>query len=285
MTVPTGVDSFLFLDETGTPNYFNAKKLAEIGGQLSAGVKVTTSTTFGLAGVLLRRRDYVRLWREMNAIKLKHFGTSAFSLHEYDLRRAKMPPFNVIKSPAAWAAFYADIDALFARTDLRIIVATVDKYRMQQQYPQWQYNGYQYALHVIIERVINEKQFGRTCRIIAEHRAVGLNKELDQELARLRSQGGSIDGKRSTVTAGEVTSRIHPTIIFRTKARLNAGLEVADLAAGPLTRWLHGLPTKPPYRDLLPILAPKLRRGPTGRVRGCGVICLPAFPAGCPCPP
>lgn len=283
MPVPTGVDAFLFLDETGTPNYFNAKKLAEIQAQQEAGVKITTSTMFGLAGVLMRRRDYQAFARDLNALKQRHFGTHGFSLHEYELRRAKGGPFNAVKDFAAWQAFYADLDAVFARTDFRVIVATVDKYWMQQQYPTWQYNAYQYTLHVIVERVINEKAFGTTCRIVAESRETGLNRDLTAELLRLQFQGGTIDG-RETVTADEVRSRIHPNILFRTKKDLNAGLEAADLAAGPTTRWLYGLPTNPPHKDLLPIVQPKFRRSRTGQVRGYGVICLPGFPTGCPCP-
>jgi hypothetical protein len=275
-------DALLFLDETGTANYFKPAQLAAQRALIAAGQKPTISTVFGLAGVLFRRADYMQFRPALAALKQRHFGYDGFTLHEYDLRKMQRQPFVLFKDQARWQAFYDDLDQVIAATDFRVIVATIDKIAMQEEYlaPLKPYHPYQYSLHVIIERVINEKAFGRTCRIIAEDRQAGMNDELSRELLRLQLVGGTIDGK-PTVDALEVRTRIDPIIRFRQKVHLDAGLEMADLAVGPVTRWLHSL-GRNPTREIFPVMRPKLRRSWSGVLRGYGVKCLPDYPPNCP---
>lgn len=276
---PKDTDALLFLDETGSGSYLKPRVLEAQKALVSAGRRPTVSTIFGLGGVLIRRADYAVFRRSMVALRRRHFGRADFLLHEYHLRSMDVPPFDTLRNEPTWQAFYAELNALIAATDMRIIVATVDKIAMQTKYPE-PYNVYQYSLHVILERVINEKSFGKTCRVIAENRQAGLNNELKAEMLDLQFNGGSVNGE-PTVTAEEVQAKFDPTIVFRTKSDLDAGLEMADLAAGPVTRWLHALKTSP-TRDILPIIRPKLRQSGNGRVRGYGAICLPWFPVPCP---
>jgi hypothetical protein len=279
---PRETDALLFLDETGTSNYFSPAKLAKHQALIRAGLKPTTSTIFGLGGVLIRRADYRDFHEALRVVKSRHFGTADFALHEFDIRNMKKPPFNILRDEAVWWAFYADLGALIAGTDFRVVVATIDKIAMQETYPPplSPYHPYQYSLHVIVERVINERAFGETCRIVAENRHAGLNKELTTELLNLQFNGGSING-RATVSAEQVRARIDPTIVFRNKDDFDSGLEIADLCAGPVTRWLHGLKGSA-SRDVLPIVRPKLRQSVGGKLRGFGVKCLPDYPDPCP---
>lgn len=276
---PKHTDALLFLDETGTGSYLKPRVLEAQKALVSAGKRPTTSTIFGLGGVLIRRADYVVFQRSMAALRRKHFGRSDFLLHEYHLRSMDIEPFDKLRDEALWLRFYADLGALIAATDMRVIVATVDKIAMPERYPE-PYHAYQYSFHVILERVINEKSFGTTCRVVAENRQAGLNNELRNEMLHLQFNGGSVDGE-PTVSAEEVQAKFDPAIVFRTKSDLDAGLEIADLAAGPVTRWLHDLKMSP-TRNVLPIIQPKLRRSASGRIRGYGAICLPWFPVGCP---
>ena len=276
---PRDTDALLFLDETGTSNYFKPSKLAHQKSLIAAGKKPDTSVIFGLAGVLFRRADYKRFHTSLRAVKTRRFGTSLFTLHEYDIRKMKQPPFTALKDDAVWAAFERDLSALIARTPFLVIVATLDKIAMQYRYDD-PHRPYEYCLHVILERGVNEKAYGDTCRIIAENRQAGLNKELIAEFLRLQTEGGTIDGS-PTVAPEEFRSRFDPTIVFREKRDLDSGLEMADLAVGPVTRWLHDLNTRV-NRDVLPLVRPKLRRSKSGKLRGYGIKCLPEYPATSP---
>lgn len=274
--------SVLFLDETGTGDYFGPDKISLHNAALAAGHKPPFPTAFGLAGVLFKRAPYLTFAPLFQDLKQKHFGTSGFALHEYDLRKLKKDPYRVLRDPSAWAAFSADVHALLKAHPFKIVVVTVDKLAMQAQYltPN---HPYRYSLHVILERVINDHA-PAPCVIVAEDRAPGMNGELGSELLRLQLYGGGSDVPNSgnTVSADELRKMFDPNIRFRTKLDNDAGLQVADLAAGPVTRHLYGFDAKE-TRSLLSAIAPKIRACPwNGRVRGWGIKCLPTYPDGCP---
>jgi hypothetical protein len=279
---PQTTDAILFLDETGTTNYFSDAELRAQRSLIQAGKKPTVSTIFGLGGVLMLGRDYPAFRNGLSALKAQHFGTDAFALHEYDIRKMKKAPFNLLKSDPTWQAFYGDLGALLRATRFLVIVATVDKIAMQERYtdPMKPYHPYQYSLHVILERVINEKGYGSTCQVVAEDRDAGVNSELRAELLRLEFFGGTIDGQ-PTVAPSEVQRRIDPKIEFYKKSQAVAGLELADLCAGPVTRWLHSLGS-PGRREVLPLVLPRLRCRWDGKQKGYGAKCLPHYPTNCP---
>jgi hypothetical protein len=277
---PRDTDALLFLDETGTSNYLSETKFQESLYLIAAGKKPIVSTVFGLAGVLFLRKDYLKFHNEMRSLKVQHFGRYDFALHEYDIREMKKTPFDILRDNVKWQGFYNDFEMLIKKTNFRVIVATIDKIRMAQTYGTPRH-PYQYSLHVILERVSNEgNSFGKTCRIVAENRDTGLNNELSRELLRLQFSGGAIDGNQ-TVTPDQFRARFDPQIVFLKKQDCVAGLELADLAAGPTTRWLHHLKGSL-TRDIFPIISPKLRRSPAGNLRGYGIKCLPDYHTNCP---
>jgi hypothetical protein len=189
---PRQTDSILFLDESGTTNYFDPGKLSEYRKAVDAGKKPPFSTIFGLGGALFKRAEYRTFITRLRELKLSYFGRSDFALHEYDLRKTKKPPFDMLRPSALWPGFRKDLDGLVSSTDCRIIVATLDKIAMSE-YPH-PFLPYRYCLHVILERVVNDRRnWGRTCRIVAEDRNKGQNDDLTQELLRLQFEGGGSD--------------------------------------------------------------------------------------------
>jgi hypothetical protein len=69
---PRETDALLFLDETGTSNYFSPAKLAKHQALIRAGLKPTTATIFGLGGVLIRRADYRGFHEVLRTVKYRH---------------------------------------------------------------------------------------------------------------------------------------------------------------------------------------------------------------------
>ncbi len=278
---PAKTDGLLFLDETGTGNYYDAAQRAILDAALAAGRKPPFPFLFGLAGALFRRSDYVRFHREFRSLKQRHFA-SDLPLHEYDLRRLRTSDFKPLANPANWTAFRDDLQGLVSATPFKIFIATFHKPAMQDNY-KTPFHPYKYALEVILERVIFERRwYGRTCRIIAENRQAGLNNELCSELLRLQYAGGGsgIVNSSNTVSADELRATFDPQITFRLKRDNDSGLQIADLAAGPLTRHIYGLDVGEP-RSVRDIVEAKLCVGRSGRIMGCGVMC---FPQGVPAP-
>lgn len=145
------------------------------------------------------------------------------------------------------------------------------------------FHPYHYALENIVERTAMEsKYFGATWRIIAEDRAAGLNAELQGEMLRLQFYGcgSGIASPRSNVNADEVRQKFDPNIVFRTKKDNDSGLQLADLAVGPIIRHIYGMDGRE-TRTVKDIIMPKLCAARDGNVRGFGVKCFPKFPPGC----
>ncbi len=204
-------------------------------------------------------------------------------MHEYDLRMRKNPPFDRLRDVRAWAAFRDDLASLFNAYDFGIIVCAIHKPDMQTEY-EAPFQAYDYSLENIVERTAMEsKNYAWTWRFVAEDREAGLNKELRNEMLRLQwyGCGKGIANPHSVVTADEVRRKIHSEISFRKKIENDSGLQVADLAVGPLVRHMYGLDGGE-RRSLTDIVREKVVRARDGKIRGFGAKCYPRFPAGCP---
>ncbi len=280
---PQDTDAILFLDETGTGNYFDPADLVLCDAAIAAGRNPPFTIAFGLSGVLFRRADYVAFDADFKTLKQRHLGTSVVAIHEFDLRDLKKAPFNILRDPLRWTAFRNDLSALLNRYDFRVIIVAFHKLDMQRQYPN-PFHPYYYGLEVILERVVMERRhFGATWRIIAEDRATGLNDDLNRELLRLQLQGcgSGILNPRNNVSAAELRATFDPMIVFLKKTDNDSGLQVADLAAGPITRHVYGLDARE-TRTVKDIVLPKLCAARNGNVRGFGIKCFPVYPPGCP---
>jgi hypothetical protein len=276
-------EGLVFLDETGTPDYLNPTKLTDYHTTVAAGRKASYPILFGLAGVLFRRSDYFNGFDDdFRALKVRHLGADV-PMHEYDLRRLKEPPFDALRDPAAWTAFRGDLARLFAAHDFGIIACGIHKPDMQGVYPA-PFHPYNYSLENIVERAAMEsKNYARTWRVVAEDREKGLNDELSREMLRLQLYGcgSGIANPHSNVDADEVRRKFALEIRYRKKSENDSGLQVADLAVGPIIRRMYGLDTGE-KRTLLDIVLPKVCRARDGKLRGFGLKAYPWYPPACP---
>jgi hypothetical protein len=183
----------------------------------------------------------------------------------------------------AWNAFHDDLRDTFGRHRFRIIVVVVCKPEMQMIYST-PFHPYHYALENIIERTAMEsKRFGQTWRVVAEDREKGMNGDLQTEHLRLQFSGcgSGIVQPLSNVNAEEIRRKFDPVIVFRKKPDNDTGIQVADLAAGPITRHVLGLDHHE-ARTIRDVIIPKLCARRPGRARGFGIKCFPDYPSGCP---
>lgn len=264
----------LFLDESGTTNYLDPIAQAQAVAQVAGGTRPTVPVHFALAGVLFSSASYAQVATQLAALKTRHFDTAAFCLHEYELRSGKIAPYSLLRPQAAWDAFITDLTAFAAHNNFKIIVVMVDKVAMADQYA-YPEHPYKYCLHVLLERVVYELPTGVTCKLTAEDRDVGMNSELSQELLRLQLQGGGFSQR--TVSAEDFRKTFDPVIAFRKKMNCDPGLEIADLAVGPILRHFCGLERG--TRLVAPALIPRIRAKFNGQKKGWGLVFLPRAPA------
>jgi len=269
-------DGFVFLGETGTPDYLR-RKLPEYLATMARGKKASYPVVFGVAGVLFRRADYVRFDHDFRRLKVRHLGVDV-PMSDHNVRTHRTPPFDVLRDQHRFAVFYADLASLFRAYDFGIVVCAIHKPDMEQAHAA-PLHPYHYALETIVERTAMESKpyarYARRWQVVARDRDAGVNKILRREMFRLQQDGCAAVAPRVRVAASEVQQMFDTEVRFRANAENDTGLQVADLAVGPIVRFIYGLHE---WRTLRLIVLPKVVRARNGKMPGFGLHCYPRFP-------
>jgi hypothetical protein len=121
------------------------------------------------------------------------------------------------------------------------------------------------SLDILVERfcmMVGDHENGGI--IVAEKRGPTLDRQLDLAWLNLKVQGTKF------MQASQIEKRIQSLILQDKKANI-AGLQLADLVVTPIGRHVLGKPTKEDFQ----IVESKMRRSPSGRIDGYGLITLP----------
>lgn len=201
--------------------------------------------------------------RAIAAFKRSFFGTDAVILHTADISRNRNG-FEQLVDVSVRERFYESLNHLIRQLDFVAIAVAIRKYDHVRR-GGVQVDPYHLSLEIILERfyyLLN----GRNTqgRIVAESRNAMFDSDLRREFDRLMSS------KVSYVRASRLRARIMG-IEFREKRENIAGLQIADLIATPISRFVIG---KRSHEDMA-IIEEKFRRSATGEYRGYGLKILP----------
>ncbi len=218
---------------------------------------------FVLDFCIFRKDSYANVVApQVQAFKFAHFGHDIVVLHEHEIRKQK-PPFVFLKSRDKRDAFMEGLNRLIEQADFTIVAAAIHKERLTQRYAA-PGNPYEMALTFCMERahafLRDRGQHMLTTHIVVERRGKREDDELELAFRRIRDGANYV---------GEMPGF---EIIFADKKTNSAGLQLADLTARPIGR--HVLDPAQPNRAW-EIIEPKLRRSPTGAVRGWGLKVFP----------
>ncbi|MEX2643966.1 MAG: DUF3800 domain-containing protein [Acetobacterales bacterium] len=199
---------------------------------------------------------------KLQAFKFAHFGHDIVVLHEHDIRKQK-PPFAFLQNREKRAVFMDGLNRLIAEADFTIVAAAIDKQRLARQYANPS-NPYEIALTFCMERAYaflrDRRQETLKTHIVVERR--GRREDDELELAFRRVRDGS--NRWGAMPGFE--------IVFADKRTNSSGLQLADLTARPIGRYVidPGQPNR-----AWDIVETKLRRSPTGAVNGWGLKIFP----------
>lgn len=218
---------------------------------------------FVLDFCIFRKDSYANVVApQVQAFKFAHFGHDIVVLHEHEIRKQK-PPFVFLKSRDKRDVFMEGLNRLIEQADFTIVAAAIHKERLTRRYTA-PGNLYEMALTFCMERahafLRDRGQHMLTTHIVVERRGKREDDELELAFRRIRDGANYV---------GEMPSF---EIIFADKKTNSAGLQLADLTARPIGR--HVLDPAQPNRAW-EIIEPKLRRSPTGAVRGWGLKVFP----------
>jgi hypothetical protein len=223
---------YLFLDESGDHG------LANIDYNFPV---------FVLSGIILSEANYQIANNSIDAIKQKFWKNKTVIFHSRDIRKCEKE-FKILFDLDLKKEFYRQIDRLVTQTDYNIIASAIHKEKYIKKYGRLNEDVYEIALSFILERAVFYLDGLRTqnnqLEIIIEKRGKKEDQKLERHFDQLRTRGTFyVDSKR--------IANYCLNILFRDKKENINGLQLADLVAYPIARYVIDATRANPAFDLL----------------------------------
>ena len=233
-----------------------------------------------LLGCWFKNPDYVRFQEELELLKrthLPHHPDEPVVLHREDIVNRR-GVFARLQSVEAAAAFDAELLAVVARAEFRIVAIVIDKLRLKELYGDAAAHPYHLAIGFMLQRYCGFlNHVNRVGDVMAEARGRREDQLLADSYTRHFEQG--VWQTPAEVFQNALTSR---QLKLKTKAANIAGLQLADLLGHPVRqmvvrdRDLANLPASPFAVRLLATVAGKFNRQLyDNRLEGFGTVCYP----------
>lgn len=249
---------YLFLDESGDHNYKNLKQ---------APIFVLTGCIFNNKSKYLNYLDAVT---KMHKLKENYFNNFYTIFHTKDITR-NIKGFEKVGEEKFRNSFFNACNSLIYDTEFIIICSIINKLKLFNKYGLKAADPYHYSFDRIIERFVfflEDAHDEKRGIIFYESRRRDLDKKLEQRYKSITKNG--------TITIkGDInmeSSRINSRIINLTRLNKDsniAGIQYADLCATPISR--NELELNDNFIKYQ-IVRKKFRKGPRGKIEGCGVI-------------
>lgn len=210
---------YLFIDESGDHGLVNLDPDFPV---------------FLFCGLLTSEENYENTRNKINTLKNTFWGNKEVILHSRDIRKCNKE-FQILFDTDIKRRFYLQLNEIIDKSIYRILASAIDKAKYIKTYGKLSNDVYELALSFIIERAIfsldeiagQEKQL----EIIIEKRGKKEDKKLDEHFQRLLARGtGFVDAQR--------LKSVRTKIIFRDKKENINGLQLADLVAYPIARYV-----------------------------------------------
>ena len=242
-------NKILFIDESGTHNFRKIDPYYPV---------------FVLAGCYMDNDYYINYANSLiDKFKLDFFGNKNVILHTRKIVR-NQEEFEILKGTKIRQKFYNELNSLIRKLNFKIISCVIDLKRHNMKYKEPK-DPYFYSLHIILERFVytlsEENAYGE---IIAESRNSHLDKLLIFHFERLKRKGTQY------LSPKEIKKRIKKFDLCPRNKNIN-GLQIADLVASPIGRYILGKNIKEDFR----IIRHKFRTNKNGKYLGWGLIIRP----------
>lgn len=240
----------MFLDESGDHN------LEKIDSQYPI---------FVLAGAVFEMDYYLKkVKKEIKKAKKDLFGKKKVILHTADIYRNRNG-FEELKDEKFRKKFYKRINKLIDDLSFEIIVAAIAKKKHWEKYGISAIDPYLLSLEFLVERFIfSLDETDKKGLIVAESRNPQLDNQLELAWLNLKIKGTKY------LEPSRIIEKVKGIKIIP-KSQAVGGLEIADLIASPIGRFLI---KKKPKEDF-EIIKKKFRRNKSNKILGHGLIVFP----------
>ena len=202
---------------------------------------------FLLCGVIIAANEYENVRQSFNQIKHALWGNKEVIFHSRDIRKCDKE-FSVLFDLEKKKWFYDHINDVIVNQNFTVIASAINKDNYIHRFGRLSNDVYELSLSFIIERAIffldEIKQSNKELEIIIEKRGKKEDKRLDEHFQRLITRGtGYVTSKRLTDYALKIT--------FKSKKENINGLQLADLIAYPIARYVMEPNRANPAFDLI----------------------------------
>lgn len=189
---------------------------------------------FLLCGVLIEERNYPALRDSINDVKAEFWGNKQVVFHSRDIRKHDKE-FSILFDLAIKERFYQGINRIITNNSYTVIASAIRKDEYIKRFGRLSNDVYEIALSFIIERAVffldRFNVVGKELEIIIEKRGAKEDKKLEEHYQRLLARGtGYVDAAR--------LKAYNLRIIFKSKRENINGLQLADLVAYPIARYV-----------------------------------------------
>jgi hypothetical protein len=187
---------------------------------------------FVLCGVLISQSDYERINNDINDLKKSIWGEKKVIFHSRDIRKCDKE-FQIFFDIELKEKFYINFNHLIANESYTIFASAIRKDFFIHQYGKLQDDVYEVALSFLVENAImflrNDSDV--ELDIIIEKRGRREDKQLSDHFRRIAGRG------TGNLSPDEIIS-VRPRFLFKEKKEDINGLQIADLFAYPIARFI-----------------------------------------------
>lgn len=224
-----------------------------------------TYPVFVLTGVVVKDGIALReIETQFNQLKQQFFGTEEIIFHTSDMTRNRNG-FEKMKDAQFKNHFCDALNTVMMTSKYQVIAAVIDKKKHKERYGDNAFDPYHLCLSALIERFcfeIGNKAAGGM--IIAEKRSKLLDKQLQLVWGQMCTSG------TRHLAGSNIAKRIGGFHLAGKKENI-AGLQLADLIASPIGRYVMGKPVRKDFR----IIEKKFRCNGMGDYKGYGLVTIP----------
>lgn len=189
---------------------------------------------FLLCGVLVSEEEYENIRSSFNSIKNRIWGNKQVVFHSRDIRKCEKE-FVVLFDMELKRQFYESLNGALTEHQYTVIASAIRKDTYIMRFGKLSNDVYELALSFIIERSVffldDIKTNSKELEIVIERRGKAEDKKLSEHFQRLLARGtGYVSATR--------LANYKLKIVFRSKRENINGLQLADLVAYPIARYV-----------------------------------------------
>lgn len=185
---------------------------------------------FVLAFCIFKKLDYTKIvLPHVNQFKFDFWGHDLAILHNREIRRPEKDFGFLRVSEELRETFFLRLNQLMEELPFSIIATVIDKRRLKERYKQ-PHSPYETALKFCLERAYaflkDQSAVEQITNAIVEQRGVSEDKDLELAFRRIVDNGNWY------------SKRLPFEMIFANKKTNSCGLQIADLVAHPIGRYV-----------------------------------------------